>query len=287
MASGVMGGATGQPPVSGHRGPHWAVWAVLGLVVLAGVGTGAYFLGRGSDSGATTQSSEVAAGAGTSLTLSGSSSTETTTTTGQAGTPTSSAQATVTTGTQATTPTTSKAAATTTSKAATTTTTKAAATTTTAALTIPGDLLTQPTLDLHLVDTWTRFENTDSRMEWLGDWEQTAFPSASGGSYALAFKEGWAVRIWFQGDGWRCVFVTGPENGIVHVWCDGIYCSKEGDYYAAAYGQSVFSSPSDGWTPGTHYVDIACSGQKNPSAGNILVMYDAFEVRNGTLIDAP
>jgi hypothetical protein len=124
-------------------------------------------------------------------------------------------------------------------------------------------------------------------MIWLGKWEETPYPPASGGSYALAYKYGQAVRIYFKGDGWRIRFVTGPNNGIVNVSCDGVFCSQQGDYYAPAWGESVYSSPANGWTPGTHYVDIAGSGDKNPSSFDVYVMFDAFEVRNGSVIAAP
>jgi hypothetical protein len=221
------------------------------VLILAGAGTGAYFLGRGGDSDGPTQSAAVAAGLGTTLVSSGSSTTE--------------------------------MAATTSVPDTSPPTTKQATTTTIFFI------ITQPTLDVHIqpIDTWTRFETTDKRMTWLGNWEETPYPPASGGSHALAYKYGWAFRIYFNGDGWRVRFVTGPNNGIVNVSCDGVFCSQQGDYYAPAWGESVYSSPANGWTPGTHYVDIAGSGDKNPSSLGIYVMFDAFEVRNGGVIAAP
>ena len=246
----------------------------MGLLVLAGVGTGAYFLGRWGDSGGQAQSTEVAAGTGTTLTGSGSSSTE---------------MATITSAPDTSSPTTTTlASATTTTKATATATTKAPTTPTTEKPTTTSlFLITQPTFDIKPIDTWTRVETTDPHMIWLGNWEETPYPPASGGSYALAYKYGQAVRIYFNGDGWRVRFVTGPNNGIVNVSCDGVFCSQQGDYYAPAWGESVYSSPANGWTPGTHYVDIAGSGDKNPSSLGIYVMFDAFEVRNGSVIAAP
>lgn len=250
------------------------MWVAVGVLVLAAVATGAYFLGRGGGSDGATQSTEVAAGTETTLMAGGSSSTEMATTTSA---PDTSAPTT----TSANTTPTTKAAPTTTTKAPTTTTTKQATTTTSLFL------ITQLTLDIKPFDTWTRFETNDPHMIWLGNWEETPYPPASGGSYALAYKYGQAVRIYFKGDGWRVRFVTGPNNGIVNVSCDGVPCSQQGDYYAPAWGESVYSSPANGWTAGTHYVDIAGSGDKNPSSLGVYVMFDAFEVRNGSVIAAP
>jgi hypothetical protein len=175
----------------------------------------------------------------------------------------------------------SSLASTTTSSVAGTTTSSSVVTSTT--LSLLEQLQGQLQVEQAAIPSWTRFEETDSRLLWQGVWSTWTNSACSGGKARRAITEGGGTAMWFEGTRVRFITVTRSDNGIARVHID-----HEPVVWVDLYGTSISSKTA--WTsgvlsPGQHFLIIEWSGQKNPASSGYCIVFDAVEVI-GTLIQA-
>jgi hypothetical protein len=238
-------GATPDQPQPQHpRTRRWMVWTAVGLLVLAGVGTGTYFLGRGGDS-TTVQGTAATDGTGTSTTAEGSSG---------VGTTILPADASTEPGQQATTP---------------------SQTTNTSGLV--GQLPTQ-----RRVGSVTRYEESEPLLKWTGLWSTFPDDDASGGGYSCAWGDA-SVLVRFQGTSISLLALKFEDEGIAKLTLDNVDTFLV-DLYGPKGSrdfQKVWSSPT--LANGAHFLLIETTGTKNPAAWNTRINFDAVDVA-GTLL---
>ncbi len=130
--------------------------------------------------------------------------------------------------------------------------------------------------------TTTRYEQTDGRILYLGNWTPFISSGASGGSYTYAASSA-SASIWFDGTKLDLIATTGFTQGKARVSLDG-----------EDKGTIDFSSPltlrmQKVWTTGllatgTHKVVLSWTGQTGVSGGT-RVNVDAVDV-TGSLLQA-
>lgn len=133
--------------------------------------------------------------------------------------------------------------------------------------------------------TWVRFEETDPRLLFTGDWLRDESPLASGGSFNYgrgATAGGAKVQIVFDGTQIRFVALRCVDCGIAKLTLDSwppVYV----DPYSTDWVSEVV------WTSGVmpfgrHTLWIERSGDRNPAASGTILRFDAVDVI-GTLVD--
>jgi hypothetical protein len=130
-----------------------------------------------------------------------------------------------------------------------------------------------------------RYQQTETKLTYLGTWASAATWSASGGSYYSTNTAGSSALVSFTGTGVNLVGVTAPWYGKATVILDG-GAAEYADFYAKgqAYKQTVYTK--SGLTDGPHTLIIKYTGDKNPSASGTSINLDALDVL-GTLTQAP
>jgi len=130
--------------------------------------------------------------------------------------------------------------------------------------------------------TTTLYEQTNSRIVYLGKWVSFSTSGASGGTYTYADSPAKAL-VWFSGTKLDLIATTGVTQGKAHVSVDG---EDKGtiDFYSSATlrKQKVWSTGA--LASGTHKVVISWTGQAGASGGT-RVNIDAVDV-TGTLAQA-
>jgi hypothetical protein len=131
----------------------------------------------------------------------------------------------------------------------------------------------------------TRYQQTDSRLTYLGAWSYSGTWSASGGSLYSAGTSGAAVLVNFNGTAVSLIAKTTPWYGKALVSLDG-GSAEYVDFYSAAslYKRSVYAKT--GLAPGGHTLVVRCAGEKNPLSSGLSISLDAVDVL-GTLGQAP
>jgi hypothetical protein len=147
----------------------------------------------------------------------------------------------------------------------------------TASHTINADFQANPTLQ--------RYEQTDSRIGYVGDWVKMSRAYHSSGSYAYANAAGGRAVIHFRG--MQATWVTAKDctYGIATVRVDG-GSPVDVDLYNAggmAAQQRVWSSAM--LSDAEHVVTIEWTGRKNARSGGTYVGVDALEI-SGTLLNS-
>ena len=129
-----------------------------------------------------------------------------------------------------------------------------------------------------------RYQQTDPKITYLGNWGYTSTWAASGGSYYSTDQAGAAAVIEFTGTDITVLGRTTPWYGYARVTLDGVEQSPE-DLYSSSvlYKQPVVSKT--GLTNDTHILTIECAGIKNPSSVGVAVCLDALDI-TGTLDQA-
>jgi GH25 family lysozyme M1 (1,4-beta-N-acetylmuramidase) len=107
-------------------------------------------------------------------------------------------------------------------------------------------------------------------------WTQVRTSAASGGSYAVAGREGAAVRLSFDGTGVDWITVTGPNRGRAKVFVDGELV-RTWDFFAPTRTFGVVRT-IDGLHAGPHLLRIVVTGRHRPSSAGPLVAIDRFDV---------
>ncbi len=125
----------------------------------------------------------------------------------------------------------------------------------------------------------TRFEETDWRVAYSGDWIQDNVNHAwSQGSIAESTAAGAQATFTFTGTSVKWIGFRGPSTGIARVYLDGSYAGDI-DTYASTEGRQDTIFTATGLASGSHTLTIEVTGQKNPAAANYWVVVDAFDVR--------
>jgi N-acetylmuramoyl-L-alanine amidase len=129
-----------------------------------------------------------------------------------------------------------------------------------------------------------RYEQTDSRLTYVGVWSNAALRSASGRSHYLTNSRS-DVYVHFNGRYLAWIGAKGRIYGYAWVWVDG-GAPQLVNFYSnrTAYRQTVWDT---GLLPaGDHTVRIQWAGGKNPGARGTAINVDAFDVL-GTLTAPP
>jgi len=131
----------------------------------------------------------------------------------------------------------------------------------------------------------TRYQESDTRLSWYGQWRRLSNSQLSGGAMRYSYTAGSALKASFTGNGIVWVGKKGPSHGKAEVHIDGKLV-KTVDLYASAnsYGQTLFSTT--GLTSGAHTLVIKVLGTRRASATGTAVTVDALDVVNGTLSQA-
>ncbi len=132
--------------------------------------------------------------------------------------------------------------------------------------------------------TW-RYQETDLRLVYLGDWTVGRTWSASGGSFRGSEQPGAAVLMEFEGTSVELLARTAP-------WCGKALISVDGgpaetvDFYTAGvvYKNPVWSK--EGLGEGTHTLVVECAGEKSEASLGIGINLDALDIL-GTMTQAP
>jgi C1A family cysteine protease len=135
--------------------------------------------------------------------------------------------------------------------------------------------------------TPTRFEQTDSRLRYVGSWITSSSSLYSAGSYKYTSTTGASVTIAFTGTSLEWIAKKGTAAGIAKVTVDGDPLKTTTvDLYNSTtlYKQKVWTSGT--LLSGPHTVKIEFTGTKRSGATSTVINIDAVDVV-GTLTQAP
>jgi N-acetylmuramoyl-L-alanine amidase len=129
------------------------------------------------------------------------------------------------------------------------------------------------------------YQQSDSRITYLGSWGYAAQAPASGASFYHTSSPGAWAMICFTGTSCDLYAKTNSTYGKALVSVDG-GAATEVDLYSpgALYQQKVYSRSA--LSEGQHTLTVAYSGLKNEASSGYLINVDALEVL-GTLSQAP
>ena len=144
----------------------------------------------------------------------------------------------------------------------------------------------QPEISMEAVilpTVWTRYEETDSHLSWLGLWQIGTGPALSEGSYRYVNESHAGLLIEFQGTQIRLICAENSGMGKAELTLD-----NGSSVYVDLY-KSQLSCQETVWTSGvltngTHTLLIGWTGLKNPASTDTFINIDAVEVK-GTLVD--
>jgi hypothetical protein len=124
--------------------------------------------------------------------------------------------------------------------------------------------------------SWTRVEQTDTRVAQTGNWYTDSNSIFSGGTAALANQTGARATFNFQGTGARWIAYRDPYAGIANVYVDRTLVQHV-DLFAVSSQSQPIAYAVTGLQAGPHTLTVEVSGQKNPAATQAWVWVDAFE----------
>jgi hypothetical protein len=129
--------------------------------------------------------------------------------------------------------------------------------------------------------TPTRYEQTDGRLAYVGNWAPYYKDLAYGGSYGRANSSANSVTIYFNGTQFAWIAMKGTTTGKADVYLDDVFQATINLYRpeGAVYKQLVWSKTT---TAGNHKVQI----RANAANGTKYVTIDAVEIV-GTLLAKP
>ncbi len=137
--------------------------------------------------------------------------------------------------------------------------------------------------------TW-RYQQSESRLSYLGDWSGANTWSASGGSFAYTSQPGAAVVAEFEGTEITALFRTTPWYGKARVTLDpgtGFEVVDIVDLYSPGVAWKVGTLYSKtGLADTTHTLVIECVGDSNPGSSGTSIALDALDIL-GYLDQAP
>jgi hypothetical protein len=128
-----------------------------------------------------------------------------------------------------------------------------------------------------------RYQQTDTRLAYLGAWSTGTTWSASGGSYYSTGASGAAVVAKFTGTSINVIAKTAPWYGEAVVTLDG--SDQTVDFYSATqlFKQNVYQKT--GLSPGEHTLTIRPAGTKSLASSGYSVGLDALDLE-GYLLQA-
>jgi len=179
------------------------------------------------------------------------------------------------------TPTTPATAAESTSTSESATTTSSDSTTTTSAGLLPLLEAELSTEAIYVPLAWTRYENTDSHLHYLGQWHIGYSLSMSGGSYSNVNVSHAGVVIDFDGSRIRLMCLKNASQGKMEVTLDN-GPSVLVDLWSSSSSPQQIVWTSDVLDLGEHTLLVGWTGLKNPSSAGTFINIDAVEVK-GTL----
>jgi hypothetical protein len=129
-----------------------------------------------------------------------------------------------------------------------------------------------------------RYEQTDSRVAYMGVWKALAATGTSGGSYIYADSKAEAL-VWFEGTRLDLVSTKGTTLGIAEVSIDGGPAQKIDLYSPSTLRQQIVWS-SGTLSDGTHSVAVRWTGERSAPTGGTRVAIDRLNV-TGRLVQTP
>jgi hypothetical protein len=134
--------------------------------------------------------------------------------------------------------------------------------------------------------TFTKVENTSSRIHYSGTWTVDSNASDSGGSVSFSGVSGDSAELQFYGTAARVAVRTGINSGIADVKLDGVVVVNNVDTYStpALYKQIIYEI--EGLTEGTHTVSFQPNGTKNALSGMTSARLDYFEYVGPNAVDS-
>ncbi len=130
-----------------------------------------------------------------------------------------------------------------------------------------------------------RYQETDSRLTYVGSWESAATWSASGGSFRSTAQTGAGVVMKFKGTEVHVLARTTPWYGKAEITLDGAVV-KTADLYSAGIAYKVPIYDKIGLSDTVHTLTIKCLGTKNASSAGHSISLDAADIK-GYLNTAP
>jgi SpoIID/LytB domain protein len=144
--------------------------------------------------------------------------------------------------------------------------------------------MAMPPLTLPDLGNAARFEESEGRLGYSGNWVSATGASHSGGGYRYSSVAGATVMATFQGTSFAWVGPKSASYGQAEIWLDGKKQPTVSQYSAATQLQQTVWSVS-GLPAGEHTVVIRVAGTcEAASSGNIIVI-DAFDVSDSTRPD--
>ncbi len=133
----------------------------------------------------------------------------------------------------------------------------------------------------------TRYQQTDAKITYLGDWTTLSNGSASGLSYASASQKGAAAMAEFTGTEVSVLASKGPAYGEADIYVDDVIVDTV-DLYSPSTAWKVPIYSDDTLSDTTHTIAVECTGDKNPGSSGTAVNLDALDI-TGSLdqADAP
>jgi hypothetical protein len=126
--------------------------------------------------------------------------------------------------------------------------------------------------------TFTRLEQTNSAIEYSGQWYSVKNSIFSGGSASTAVNAGSRATFTFNGTAARWVGYKDPWSGIAKVYIDGVLKTQVDTYSPLNQAQALLYSVA-GLPSASHTLTIEITGMKNQSSKAFWVWLDAVEYK--------
>lgn len=126
-------------------------------------------------------------------------------------------------------------------------------------------------------------EDTNANIAYSGEWQSQSNGEFSGGTVKYINAPG-SLTFTFTGTGIKMYSTTSAYRGIAKVTIDGTA------YYADMYSPSTVTKKvvfeKNGLSNTTHTVKVEYTGTKSTSSQGTIIMVDAFEIVNGSIVEA-
>lgn len=124
--------------------------------------------------------------------------------------------------------------------------------------------------------SWTRFEQTDSRVTYTGTWYRVNSGIFSGGSAVEAVTPGARATFAFNGTAARWIGYKDRWSGMARIYVDGVLQATV-DTYSATDQAKVVMYTTPALAAGTHTLTVEVAGARNASSQGNWIWVDAFE----------
>jgi hypothetical protein len=131
-----------------------------------------------------------------------------------------------------------------------------------------------PTVTLHPVAMWTRYEETDPHFKWVGSWAFQSQTGYSGGAYIWTNNTDASVVVPFKGTQIRVLGTKWKAGGIANITLDGQTIGQV-DTHSDTFAVSTILWTSSVLSNGTHYLTVQFYGG---SSSTDTLSLDAVEI---------